>query len=164
MIRRPPRSTLLASSAASDVYKRQVEAVSRRPEDRNWFRILPKPPNFDPRSREEEIAQWRDFSWSLEQYLSSMDSNFIEDIKELRSNPGREIEVALQSDEERQRSSFLYALLASLLRHRPLSLIKQVKESNGLEAYRVLIQSLEPTSKNRSLGLLTMILLSLIHI
>ena len=73
-------------------------------------------------------------------------------LMELRSNPGREIAVD-QSDEERQRSSFLYALLASLLRHRPLSLIKQVKDSNGLEAYRALIQSLGPTSKKRSLGL-----------
>ena len=152
------RRMVQAVEASVAAAKAAVEAVSRKPEDRNWFRILPKPPNFDPRSREEEIAQWRDFSWSLEQYLSSMDSNFIEDIKELRSNPGREIEVALQSDEERQRSSFLYALLASLLCHRPLSLIKQVKESNGLEAYRVLIHSLEPTSKNRSLELLTMIL------
>ena len=56
------------------------------------------------------------------------------------------------SDEERQRGSFLYALLASLVRQRPLSLIKQIKEANGLEAYRMLVQSLEPASKNRSLG------------
>ena len=34
-----------------------VDAVAQKPEDRNWFRILPKPPNFDPRSREEEISQ-----------------------------------------------------------------------------------------------------------
>ena len=70
----------------------------------------------------------RDFSWSLEQYLSSLDSIYIDDIKELRSNPGREIAVDLQGGEERQRSSFLYALLAPLLRHRPLSLIKQAGE------------------------------------
>ena len=58
----------------------------------------------------------------------------IDDIKEMRANPAREITVALQGDEERHRSSFLYAL-ASLLRYRPLSLIKQVKGSNGLEAF-----------------------------
>ena len=147
------RRMVQAVEAAGAAAKAAVDAVAKKPEDRNWLRVLPKPPNFDPRSREEEMSQWRDFSWSLEQYLSSLDSNFIEDIKELRSNPGREIAVDLPGDEERQRSSFLYALLASLLRQRPLSLIKQVKD-----AYRVLIQSLEPTSKNRSLGLLTMIL------
>ena len=37
-------------------------------------------------------------------------------------------------------------------------MIRQVKESNGMEAYRLLVQSLEPTSKNRALGLLTMML------
>ena len=62
------------------------------------------------------------------------------------------------SDEEKQRSKFLYSLLASLVKQRPLAMIRQVKESNGMEAYRLLIQSLEPTSKNRALGLLTMIL------
>src|SRR5674536_399690 len=30
MIRRPPRSTLSSSSAASDVYKRQIQVLSRR--------------------------------------------------------------------------------------------------------------------------------------
>lgn len=86
-----------------------------------------------------------------------MDATDADDIKEIRANLAREMRVDLQSDEERHRSSFLYALLASLLKYRPLSVIKQVKESNGLEAYRLLIQSLEPTSKNRSLGLLTIL-------
>ena len=82
----------------------------------------------------------------------------MDDIKEIREHPDRPIDASIQTDEERQRGSFLYALLASLVRHRPLALIKQVKEANGVEAYRMLIQSLEPAGKNRSLGLLTMIL------
>ena len=38
MIRRPPRSTLDRSSAASDVYKRQVLAGDRSPGDRRGDR------------------------------------------------------------------------------------------------------------------------------
>ena len=90
-----------------------------------------------------------DFSWSLEQYLSSLGASHIDDVKKIRANPEREIAVDLQSDEERHRSSFLYAFLAPLLRYRPLSVSKQVMESNGVEAYRLLVQSLEPTSKKR---------------
>ena len=37
-------------------------------------------------------------------------------------------------------------------------MIKQVKNANGFEAYRQLIQSLEPASKNQRLGLVTMLL------
>src|SRR5674536_258528 len=36
MIRRPPRSTLYSSSAASDVYKRQVEITEALPVEERW--------------------------------------------------------------------------------------------------------------------------------
>ena len=118
---------------------------------------LPKPSSYEPKSREDELSLWRDSRWGLEQYLASLDAGFVEDIKEIREHPDRPIDPSIQTDDERQRGSFMYALLTSLVRHRPLSLIKQVKEANGMEAYRMLVQSLEPASKNRSLGLLTMI-------
>eukprot|EP00913_Durusdinium_trenchii_P026517 g24878.t1 len=122
------------------------------------IRVLPKPSPLDARNREEELGQWRDFSWGIEQYLSSLNGMFTEDFKDIRARPNDPIDPSIQSDEEKQRSKFLYALLASLVKHRPLAMIRQVKESNGMEAYRLLVQSLEPTSKNRALGLLTMIL------
>ena len=42
MIRRPPRSTLDRSSAASDVYKRQVDYVILLPLDTKTFYVIPK--------------------------------------------------------------------------------------------------------------------------
>eukprot|EP00913_Durusdinium_trenchii_P019950 g18751.t1 len=98
------------------------------------------------------------FSWSLEQYLSSLNGMFTEDFKDIRARPDDPIDSSIQSDEEKQRSKFLYSLLASLVKQRPLAMVRQVTESNGMEAYRLLVQSLEPASKNRALGLLTMIL------
>ena len=146
-----------AAESASLAARLAAEAIQKKggQDDKAWLRVLPKPGNFEPKSREDELAMWRDFSWGLEQYLASLDASFTDDFKEIRENPDRPIDPSIQSDEERQRGSFLYALLASLVRQRPLSLIKQVKEANGLEAYRMLVQSLEPASKNRSLGLLT---------
>ena len=149
-----------AAEQASVAARLAAEAINKRSgsDDRAWFRVLPKPNSYEPKSREDELSLWRDFSWGLEQYLGSLDAGFVDDIKEVREHPDRPFDPSIQTDEERQRGSFLYALLASLVKHRPLSLIKQVKEANGMEAYRVLVQSLEPASKNRSLGLLTMIL------
>ena len=49
------------------------------------------------------------------------------------------------SEAEKQRNSFLYSLLSS-------------PGFNGLEAYRTLIQQNEPVSKNRSMGLLNVIM------
>ena len=143
MIQAAEAAALAAQSAAEALNRRQAGEES-------WFKVLPKPSQLDAKNREEELAQWRDFSWGLEQYLSSLNGMFTEDFKDIRARPDDPI--------KKQRSKFLYSLLASLVKQRPLAVIHQVKESNGMEAYRLLVQSLEPTSKNRALGLLTMIL------
>ena len=109
----------------------------------SWFKTLPKHNGFNPGSREEELNRWRNFCWGLE----VMDGEFVNDGKDLRERRERPVNPR-----------YLYSILASLVRQRPLALIKQVKQANGLEAYRLLINSLEPASKNRSLGLLTMVL------
>eukprot|EP00913_Durusdinium_trenchii_P010720 g10058.t1 len=148
-----------AAEAASLAAKTAAEALSRKNSgEESWFKVLPKPNTFDAKNREEELTQWRDFSWSLEQYLSSLNGMFTEDFRDIRARPDDPIDPSIQSDEEKQRSKFLYSLLASLVKQRPLAMLRQVKESNGMEAYRLLVQSLEPASKNRALGLLTMIL------
>ncbi|CAE7830593.1 unnamed protein product [Symbiodinium sp. CCMP2592] len=46
------------------------------------------------------------------------------------------------------------ALLASLTKGRPLSIVRSVSDSNGGEAYRLLVRTLSPTSKSRALALL----------
>ena len=96
------------AEAASVAAQSAAEALGRRSEgDKNWFRVLPKPANFDAKTREEELSQWGDFSWSIEQYLSSMDGAFAEDFKELRKRPGTVVDPTIQTDQERQRSTFL---------------------------------------------------------
>ena len=57
-------------------------------------------------------------------------------------------------DAEKQRNTFFYSMIASLLRQRALLVVRQVTGCNGLEAYRTLILQNEPVSKNRSMGLL----------
>ena len=54
-----------------------------------------------------------------------------------------------------QRSHKLYALLASLVKGRGLQVIQRTPNSNGYEAMRQLIQLYHPTSRTRSLGILT---------
>src|SRR5665648_533010 len=48
MIRRPPRSTLSSSSAASDVYKRQTHTRSHTPGPLPWLPGIPGPLRADP--------------------------------------------------------------------------------------------------------------------
>ena len=156
------RRMLLATEAATNAAQSAAMALtalqSKRDEEKSWYKMLPKPSNFEPKTREEEISGWRDFSWTLEQYLGSVDGEFVNDFKALRANPTTECDTSLMGDNERNRSVFLYSLLSGLLKGRPLLALKQVEQSNGLEAYRQLVLSLEPSSKNRSLSLLNAIL------
>lgn len=94
----------------------------------------------------------------FEQYLSSLDSHFGDDIRAVRADLSKSVEPVDFSDVERQRNNFLYGLLSSLVRQRALLVVKQVSNSNWLEAYRTLIQQNEPVTKNRSMGLLNLIM------
>ena len=61
-----------AAEAAALAAQSAADALSRRQGgEETWFKVLPKPSQLDAKTREEELSQWRDFSWGLEQYLSS---------------------------------------------------------------------------------------------
>ena len=151
-----------AASAATQLAARALEelktATERTSENKDWYKLLSKPSSFDPSSREAEISGWRDWSWSFEQYLGSLDSVFTEEIRVIRNNIETVVDTTAQSNAEMRRGSFLYGLLASLLKQRPLMVLKAVGEANGYEAYRQLIASNEPHSKNRSMSLLNLIM------
>lgn len=125
---------------------------------KSWWKLFPKPPTLDHSTRGGEIATWKEWSWTFEQYISSVDAKFAEDIQKLREHPERPIDPVDFNDMEKQRNTFFYSLLSSLLGQRALLVVRQVSGCNGLEAYRTLIQQNEPVSKNRSMGLLNVIM------
>lgn len=152
-----------AAVTAAQAASRAAEAASSRPSDgdgKQWWKLLPKPPPFDHASGESEISSWKEWSWLFEQYMASVDARFADDIQQVRSTVEQPVDPVDFSDGKRQRNShsFLYSLLSSLVGQRALLVVKQVSNSNGLEAYRLLMQQNEPLSKNRSMGLLNVIM------
>ena len=123
-----------------------------------WYKVLPKPSCFEPKDREAELATFRDWWWQVEQYMLAVDANYGHDLQTIRSKLDEEIPLVEQSIEQTRRSAFLYGLLASLLRNRPLLLLKGIEQGNGLEAVRQLFRTCQPSSRNRSLGLLHLIM------
>ena len=118
----------------------------------------PKPSCFEPKDREAELATFRDWWWQVEQYMLAVDANYGHDLQTIRSKLDEEIPLVEQSIEQTRRSAFLYGLLASLLKNRPLLLLKGIEQGNGLEAVRQLFRTCQPSSRNRSLGLLHLIM------
>ena len=37
-------------------------------ESKNLYKLLPRPSNWEPKNRDEELGSWRDWTWGLEQY------------------------------------------------------------------------------------------------
>ena len=126
-----------------------AKAAAARPDGRDdWRKMLPKPGNFDPKDRDAELSQFRDWWWSVEQYLIAVDVEYSAHFDVVRQNLNTEIDAAALTPEQRRRGTFLYGLLASLLKNRPLLLLKGVQRGNGFEAVRQLFKTCQPSSRN----------------
>ena len=54
-----------------------AKAAATRPESRDdWYKMLPKPSCFEPKDRDAELSQFRDWWWSVEQYLTAVDVEY----------------------------------------------------------------------------------------
>ena len=141
-----------AAAAATAVASRQDSGKD------DWYKMLPKPGVFDPKDRESELSSFRDWWWSVEQYLMAVDIHYNDHFDVLRKNLDTPISVSTLTAEQQRRGTFLYGLLASLLRNRPLMMLKGVERGNGFEAVRQLFKTCQPSSRNRALGLLHLLM------
>eukprot|EP00435_Cladocopium_sp_Y103_P046705 s881_g13.t1 len=125
----------------------------------DWSKLLNKPGVFgDGKSVEEDVKQWRDYQWQLQQYLVAIDEGYESELRQIITNPNAEMATDTASAETRNRSNKLYSLLASLMKNRCLAIVKSTQNCNGFEAFRQLISALRPPVQNRGLALLTAIL------
>ena len=94
-----------------------------------------------PQSREEELKTWREWYFNLTNYLAAHDAGYEEDLKQIDLDT--EVDHALLPDEMVQRSLKLYSLLCSLLKGRPLLLVRALDRSkSGYELLGLLLPTL----------------------
>ena len=129
-------------------------AQSSTNESKDWYRMLPRPGKFAPQTRDEAYQQFRDWFWSVEQYLGAIDPGFVEDLAYIRNHLIATFTMGTLSEKAKARSTFVYGLLSSLVKNRPLLIIRGIGSSNGYEAVRCLIQTCQPPDRNRSLALM----------
>ena len=95
-----------ASAAVSAVESLKSSFASSTTDEKAWYRLLPKPSNFDPGQREDEIAKWRDWSWSFEQYVGTLDPSFVSEIERIRKTPDVEVDMDIMASDEQKRCIF----------------------------------------------------------
>ena len=120
-----------------------------------WSRRVKQREAFKPDTREQELKQWSDWRFTLENYVKSVDVMTHTEMNIISNNAEAEIEWSELNEERKERSLRLFGLLASLLRNRPLKLIRYMPHENGYEAWRILIVDMLPSTRQRSLALMT---------
>ncbi|CAE7268415.1 unnamed protein product, partial [Symbiodinium sp. CCMP2592] len=106
-----------------------------------------------PANREEELRSWKDWQFQLVTWLTAHDSKYAGDLDDIEDDVVED--HALMAADKVQRSQRLFGVLVSLLKGRPLLLVKGFeKERAGFEAMRVLRREMEPKERARSLALL----------
>ena len=120
-------------------------------------KVVQCPKEFGTTSTTEDQSMWSDFAFSFKQWLFLADNGFEPDVKYVEENPN--VAVAYQDNPvgqaSKERSKKLYSILAGILKNRPLKLLRQIPDSNGLEAWRQLHNLYSPTTKGRAMALLT---------
>ena len=76
-------------------------------------------------------------------------------IDQVDTNPNDDYTFSNLSDGTKAYAVRLFGILVSYMKGRPLQLIKFVPDSNGFLAWSILGKDLEPSTRQRSLALLT---------
>ena len=119
-----------------------------------FSKLLQRPDVFRPKDREEELTLWYEWAWTFKQSMLAVSPEIHGHLLEIEKDLGREMDEFEVSDDAMALSNKLYAVLTTMLRERPLQLLRSVPNNNGFEAWRVLHTTLAPTSKTRALALL----------
>lgn len=80
------------------------------------------------------------------------------DIDLILKDPSNVIDMDALEDDKKERSVFLYSFLSGLLKGRSLTILRNIGDSNGLEALRNLVQTCQPSSKSRALAIMNSIM------
>ena len=116
-------------------------------------RILKRPDEFGSSSHDHDLAIWQEWAHGFK-WLIFADAAFEPELQEIEQNVDRVLDSALMSTAAQARSQRLYAILASLLKAKPRTLLRQVQGRNGYEVFRQLVGVYAPRSKARSLAIL----------
>ena len=108
------------------------------------------PKEFGSINSNDDQTAWSDFSFAFRQWLFFAEPMFEPDFKHIEHHPSIVVTFheSPQGTASRERGKRLYSILAGILKQRPLKVLRQVAEANGLEVCEQLVTQ---RTKRRSL-------------
>ena len=147
-----------AAQAASEAALALRQFVDRDNNDRQKFseasKVVKMPEAFGTEDHEADTRNWRDFLLNFKSWLFYADKTFEPGLSNVESNPKNVVSLSAMNEDSKSKAVQLYAILTGLLKGKPLRLLRQQDDRNGLEVYRQLVQMFTPQSKTRALSIL----------
>ena len=101
-----------AAASAAQSTAAMVEQMKAGGGEKDWFKMLPKPGCFEPKSRQQKVALWKDLWWTALQYLGTLDPIYITEVETIEKNPNAVLNSNAMRKARQKRSVFLYGLFA----------------------------------------------------
>ena len=117
-------------------------------------KVLSKPDPFGSTSHEADLSSFQDWVQTFRNWITFADGEYEKLLQVVEKNLDKPIDLTTESDEVKQRGTKLYAVLSSMLRHKPRTILKQVEGRNGYEVWRQLHNVYAPKTRARSLAIL----------
>ena len=150
---------LETAQAASQAAQAAAMAAASKPQNpttgfSDANKILNRPSDFGTSSHHHDLASWLEWSHSFRSWLFFAVQGYENDLKLVEPNLDTAVDLTLASVDVIGRSQRLYAILASVLKSKPKTILRQIESRNGLEVWRQLVNTYAPKSKARPLALL----------
>ena len=147
----PTAEQLLSLAVASEAAQALKDFASRLGSS-EASKIIKQPDHFG--SEDVDLDQAR-FLVNFKSWLFYADSKFESELRFVEQHPKVAIELTKLNGEEQSRALQLYSVFAGVLLGKPLRLLRQQEDRNGLGVYRQLLQQFQPSSKSGALSLLS---------
>ena len=150
-------ATAQASTEAARAAATATERMGARTES-DAFRHLQKPEKYGSHEKEKDLSTWREWTFSFKAWLACQDMEYETELEHVEDNAAHALDPSTFSAECLARSRKLYQILGTTIKGRLLRIVMQVGGNNGYEAYRQILQEMEPVDRSRGLALLSTIL------
>ena len=120
-----------------------------------WSKWVKSPETFKPESRSQELQMWDEWKFSSTHYIKAVDPEMGKLVDQVSANPKDDYGLGFMEESTKNMAIRLYGMLVTYIRGRPLQLIRHLGDSDGFKAWNILLKEMEPSTRQRSLALLT---------
>ena len=101
-------------------------------------KVLKYPEACGSESHDADLLSWNEWQATFRAWLFFAEGTFEDDFSTVDSHLRTPLKMHEMTEPTRNRASKLYAILSSLLKHRPKAVLRQLQERNGFECWRQL--------------------------